>query len=246
MALLGAFAVRQRYSLAGFARKVECTPLALRHFFEARSPRLETVERVSTALGFTPVVARVLIGALDKRDAYVLRGKVAGAVRRRGVLFDDVFAAQDALIIALDAATIERRYRALEAFELARVGLIEPQGGAAALAPELFALADLLDVKLGTFIADSVRRKARDFERCAVRAWVFEAFAFSPHDGAVVESIFARYIGEGPKTSLHALAAAQAAYSASRPVEANRSVRYPRTASIGFSCECSGGPNDSV
>jgi len=212
MRVLGAYAVRQEWSLANLARKVDCSALALRQFFESKNPRLETIGRVAAALGFATMVSRALHAPLDKRDAYALTQAVMQAVRQRGALFADPYATQAALLGALDDAPTENRYAALAAFEFARTGLIEPVDAGALLAPELFALATTLGVNLGERIASEARARARELDRCAARAWALEAFPLSDADHATVESIFAKHIAQSARAPLHALAAAQTAY----------------------------------
>ncbi len=216
MRLLGAYAVRYRFTLAGLAIKLDCTPLAVRHFFETRTPRAATVSRVARALGLSPLIERALTDRLDKRDAFNLRQCVQRAVLDRRAIFGDEFAVQDAIVAALDAASLEKRYAALTAFALAEAELKVPTGPGFDLAPELFALAGMLSFDLGAYVVGEARLEGREAEMLAARDWTLGAFAFSADDRQAIETIFARYVKPSLRAPRHALAGAIAEYHRQR------------------------------
>lgn len=213
-------AVRRNLSLEGLAALSRRDPRSLAKTIAlTRTPHLATVTELAQALGFAPVVARALLHTLDERDelaerdAYNLRHSMLRAVLDRQAIFDNAFAVHDALVAALDAASLEKRYAALAAFVLAEVGLKSPTGPGFDLAPELFALADALGVDLAAHVADSTRfAEEREPEMLAARDWMFQAFPFSTDERATIAAICAHYIRPSDRAPGHALVAAVAEY----------------------------------
>lgn len=84
MKVLAGFAARRGLSLRGLAELVGRDPESLMRSFQAKAPRIETVELVCDSLRLERRVGRALLNRLDPRDAKDLRRIVGQAIESGG------------------------------------------------------------------------------------------------------------------------------------------------------------------